>query len=64
LIDHPATVDTVVYNAIATHANSTIVIVAPTDAPYWVIGTDYTSYAVVYSCSSRGFFNSSKFNVL
>jgi hypothetical protein len=64
LIDHPATVDTVVVNAIAIHANSTIVLVSPTDAPYWVIATDYTSYSVVYSCSSIGFFNTSKFHVL
>ncbi|XP_057366281.1 apolipoprotein D-like [Daphnia carinata] len=31
---------------------------APADAPYWVLGTDYDKYAVVWSCTSRGFFNS------
>ncbi|KAI9560119.1 hypothetical protein GHT06_014129 [Daphnia sinensis] len=31
---------------------------APVDSPYWVLGTDYTSYSVVWSCTNRGFFNS------
>lgn len=35
-----------------------ITVVAPTDAPYWVLGTDYTSYAVVWSCNSYGIVNS------
>merc|ERR1711946_104011 len=30
---------------------------SPTDSPYWVLGTDYTSYAVVWSCSDFGLFN-------
>lgn len=28
----------------------------PVDAPYWVLDTDYTSYAVVWSCSNFGVF--------
>ncbi|XP_046655550.1 apolipoprotein D-like [Daphnia pulicaria] len=31
---------------------------APVDSPYWVLGTDYTSYSVVWSCTNRGIFNS------
>jgi hypothetical protein len=27
--------------------------VAPVDAPYWVLGTDYTSYSVVWSCTNK-----------
>lgn len=27
------------------------------DAPYWVLDTDYVSYAVVWSCSNFGVFN-------
>nr|CAH0104873.1 unnamed protein product [Daphnia galeata] len=26
---------------------------APVDAPYWVLGTDYTSYSVVWSCTNK-----------
>ncbi|KAG9430246.1 hypothetical protein HZU67_07448 [Apis mellifera carnica] len=29
----------------------------PVDAPYWVLDTDYTSYAVVWSCSNFGVFS-------
>jgi len=31
---------------------------SPRDAPYWVLGTDYTSYAIVWSCNSYGILNS------
>ena len=27
----------------------------PVDGDYWVLGTDYTTYTVVYSCSQVGF---------
>lgn len=35
---------------------------APTgaDAPYWVLGTDYQNYAVVYSCVEFGGFASAR----
>lgn len=33
-------------------------------APYWVLDTDYTSYAVVYACNGFGFFHTSKFFLL
>lgn len=29
----------------------------PVDAPYWVLGTDYDSYAVVWSCNNFGVFS-------
>ncbi|KAG7205487.1 hypothetical protein KM043_007473 [Ampulex compressa] len=29
----------------------------PIDAPYWVLNTDYESYAVVWSCSNFGVFS-------
>ncbi|PBC27513.1 apolipoprotein D-like [Apis cerana] len=29
----------------------------PVDAPYWILDTDYTSYAVVWSCSNFGVFS-------
>lgn len=29
----------------------------PFDAPYWVLDTDYESYAVVWSCTNLGVFN-------
>merc|ERR1712071_702963 len=34
---------------------------SPPDAPYWVLGTDYTSYAIVWSCNSYGILNSRKY---
>nr|CAD7408685.1 unnamed protein product [Timema poppensis] len=30
---------------------------APISAPYWVLGTDYTSYSVVWSCVDAVFLN-------
>jgi hypothetical protein len=31
------------------------------DAPYWVLGTDYDNYAVVWSCTNFGIFSTRKF---
>ena len=31
------------------------------DAPYWVLGTDYDNYAVIWSCSNFGIFSTRKF---
>nr|CAD7447544.1 unnamed protein product [Timema bartmani] len=35
--------------------------VAPISAPYWVLGTDYTSYSVVWSCVDAVFLNLSTY---
>ena len=38
-----------------------LVVAVLVDAPYWVLGTDYDNYAVVWSCSNFGIFSTRKF---
>lgn len=33
---------------------------APTNSNYWVLGTDYTTYSIVWSCSNFALFNTRK----
>jgi hypothetical protein len=33
------------------------------DAPYWVLGTDYDNYAVIWSCSNFGIFSTREFSL-
>lgn len=55
------------YAAVFESATMTInvnsIVAVLVDAPYWVLGTDYENYSVVWSCSNFGLFSTREFAV-